>query len=238
MNTAIIVAAGSGKRFASDIPKQFLHILGKPVIIHTLERFEASAEIAELILVLAASEIEAFKTTASNYSLTKLVNIVPGGNTRAESVFNGFQVADNRTELIVVHDGARPLVSIDEIAATVLKAEETGAACLVASITDTIKQVSGNQIIGTLDRSNLRRALTPQAFRYEILEKALEGSDLGEDVTDECFLVEKIGQKIAFVEGSSKNIKITHAEDLVIAEAFMKVLTSNFSLSSCQNREQ
>ncbi|MEJ7847921.1 MAG: 2-C-methyl-D-erythritol 4-phosphate cytidylyltransferase [Pyrinomonadaceae bacterium] len=228
MNTAIIVAAGSGKRFGSDTPKQFLDILGKPVIIHTLERFEACAEITEVILVLAASEIEAFKTIAANYSLTKLVNIVSGGKTRAESVFNGLQAADARTKVIAVHDGARPLISFDEITATVLKAEETGAACLTAPLTDTIKQVSGNEIIGTLDREYLRRALTPQAFRYEILQKAFAGSDLGSEATDECYLVEKIGQRIAFVEGSSKNIKITHAEDLIAAEAFMK--SSEFKL--------
>ncbi len=223
MNTAIIAAAGSGKRFGSETPKQFLNILGKPVIIHTLERFEACPEIAEVILVLAASEVEAFKIIASNYTLRKLVKIVSGGRTRAESVFNGLRAADNRTNVIAVHDGARPLISINEITATVLKAKETGAACLVAPITDTIKQVSGNEITGTLDRSNLRRALTPQAFRYEILLKAFAGSDLGSEVTDECYLVEKIGQRIAFVEGSSKNIKITHAEDLIMAEAFMKV---------------
>ena len=227
MNTAIIAAAGSGKRFGSETPKQFLNILGKPVIIHTLERFEKCSEIAEVILVLAASEIETFKTVAANYSLTKLVKIVSGGKTRAESVSNGLQAADVRTKVIAVHDGARPLVSFEEITATVLKAEETGAACLVASVTDTIKQVSDNEIIGTLDRENLRRALTPQAFRYEILQKAFAGSDLGSEVTDECYLVENIGQKIAFVEGSSKNIKITHAEDLVTAEAFM---SSEFKL--------
>lgn len=227
MNTAIIVAAGSGKRFASDIPKQFLNILGKPVIIHTLERFEKCAAIAEVILVLAASEIEPFKKFASNYILKKLVKIVPGGRTRAESVFNGLLAADNRTEIIAVHDGARPLVSGDEITATVLEAQKTGAACLVTPVTDTIKQVSGNEITGTLNRENLRRALTPQAFRYEILQKAFAGSDLSSEVTDECCLVEKIGQKIAFVEGSSKNIKITHAEDLITAEAFM---SSEFKL--------
>ncbi|MBC7901416.1 MAG: 2-C-methyl-D-erythritol 4-phosphate cytidylyltransferase [Saprospiraceae bacterium] len=222
MNTAIIVAAGSGKRFASETPKQFLDLAGKPVIIHTLERFEACPEIHQVILVLAVSEIEAFETIAPNYSLTKVSCIIPGGKTRAESVFNGLQAVDQRTEIIAVHDGARPLVAVDEISAIVLKAKETGAACLVAPVTDTIKQISGNEITATLDRKNLRRALTPQAFRYEILQKAFANADLGDEVTDECFLVEKLGRTITFIEGSSKNVKITHAEDMIAVEAFMK----------------
>lgn len=232
MNTAIIVAAGSGKRFASETPKQFLNIAGKPVIIHTLERFEACPEIAEVILVLAFAEIEAFKIIASNYNLAKLTRIVPGGKTRAESVLNGLLAADARTEVIAVHDGARPLVSVQEISATIFKAKETGAACLVAPVTDTIKQISGDKITDTLDRTNLRRALTPQAFRFEILRHAFEDSDLSDEVTDECYLVEKLGQTIAFVEGSPQNIKITYAEDLIAAEAFIKVQSANFSLSS------
>ena len=222
MNTAIIAAAGSGERFRSDTPKQFLEILGKPMIIHTLERFESCPDVAEVILVLAAGEIDSFNTIAAEYTLTKLVDVVSGGSTRAESVFNGLLAVDDRTDIISVHDGARPLVSIEEITATILKAKETGAACLVAPVTDTIKQISGDEVIGTLDRKNLRRALTPQAFRYEILKKAFAESSLSEDVTDECYLVERSGQKIAFVEGSSKNIKITYREDLILAEAILR----------------
>ena len=110
-----------------------------------------------------------------------------------------------------------------EIARTIEGARETGAACLVAAVADTIKEVSKRKIARTIDRSSLRRALTPQVFKYEILREALENSDLSEGVTDECSLVEKTGREIAFIEGSSRNIKITVPDDLVIAEALLRV---------------
>lgn len=223
MNTAIIVAAGSGKRFGGEIPKQFIEIHGKPILIHTIERFELCEAIDEIVLVLADSEIENFSNIFTQFNLTKVKKNIAGGKTRAESVWNGLQTVDAKNaEIIAVHDGARPLVTSEEISQTVKKAKEKGAACLVAKVTDTIKKVENGKIVETVDRESLRRALTPQAFRYEILQKAFEQVELTEFVTDECFLVESAGYEIAFVEGSSKNIKITHEEDLRIAEVFLQ----------------
>ena len=223
MNTAIIVAAGSGTRFGADKPKQFFEINGKPLLIHTLERFEICAMIDEIILVLQGAEIENFRKTTENYNLKKLAKIVPGGRTRAESVLKGLNAIDaQRCEVVAVHDGARPLVSVDEISRTIEKARETGAACLTAAVTDTIKEISGGKIIGTIDRNRLRRALTPQAFRFEILKRAFESADLSAAATDECFLVEKLGCQISIVEGSAKNIKVTNQEDITIVEKFLK----------------
>lgn len=223
MNSAIIVAAGSGTRFGSKTPKQFLEILGKPLVIHTLERFENCSAIDETILVLPAGEIADFRQTAEKYHLKKLAQIISGGETRAASVLNGFNAIDRqKCRIVAVHDGARPLVSALEIAQTVEKADETGAACLVAAVTDTIKQVANGKIVGTVDRSKLRRALTPQCFRYEILRRAFAENEPGEIVTDECFLVEKSGCEIAVIEGSSQNIKITSREDFVFAEILLK----------------
>lgn len=230
MNTAIVVAAGEGKRFDSDgngnnIPKQFLEIAGKPLIFHTLERFETCPLIDAVILVLPAAYIEHFSRICKNYNLKKLVNVVQGGATRAASVWNGMQAVElETTKIVAVHDGARPLVSSEEISAVVIEAQKTGAACLVAPVTDTIKEVAANEIIGTIDRSKLRRALTPQCFRYEILRRALMENDLGEASTDESFLVEKTGVAISIVEGSSKNIKITHREDFRFAEILLREL--------------
>jgi len=222
MNTAIIVAAGSGQRFASSQPKQFISILGKPLIIHTLERFEASPVIDEIVLVLSEDGRKEFEIMDLKFEISKLKSIVIGGKTRAESVKNGLDAVDASTaKVVAVHDGARPLVSLDEIARTVEKAAETGAACLVAEVTDTIKEIDGEYISGTIDRRGLGRALTPQAFRYDILRKAFEGVDLAESVTDECSLVENIGVKIAFVAGNARNIKITRPEDLIFAKAFL-----------------
>lgn len=223
MNTVIIAAAGSGKRFGAEKPKQFLEIAGKPVLIHTLEKFERCADIDEIILVLPAAEIEDFKRDVGRYDLKKMKMPLSGGATRSESVFNGFREIDEKTSAIVlVHDGARPLVSPEEITITINKARETGAACLVAPVTDTIKRVADGIIIETIDRNTLRRALTPQAFRFAILKTAFENADLNDAATDECFLVERVGFDIAYVEGSPRNIKITHAEDLLLAEFLLK----------------
>lgn len=224
MNIAIIVAAGSGTRFGGDRPKQFLEIHGKPLLIHTLEKFENCAAIDEIVLVLSAGEIEDFRARAEKFNLKKLKKIVAGGKTRAASVFNGLQAIENRkAEIVAVHDGARPFVACEEISATVEKAFETGAACLVGLVTDTIKEVgTDGEIVGTIERTKLRRAQTPQAFRFEILREAFNNADLSEAATDECFLVERTGQKIATVEGSAKNIKITTREDWRLAEILLK----------------
>jgi len=221
MNTAIIVAAGSGSRFGSETPKQFANLHGKPVIIHTIERFEACDSIDEIVLVLSASGAEKFQNSKFKIQNSKLQRVVVGGSTRTESVRNGLDAVDPATDIVAVHDGARPLVSIDEIAQTVAKAAETGAACLVAEVTDTIKEIDVEFISGTIDRNKLRRALTPQAFRYGVLKRAFDGVDLNDSVTDECYLVERLGVKISFVEGSGRNIKITKPEDLVFAESII-----------------
>ena len=222
MNTAIIVAAGSGTRFNSEIPKQFHEINGQSVLAHTIEKFEAAPSVHCIVLVLASDLAASFDDSAYG----KIIHVVPGGSTRARSVCNGLEMVPLDTEIVVVHDGARPLITVDEIERTIAKAKETGAACLVAQVTDTIKSVSGEEIADTLDRSKLRRALTPQAFRTELLKKAFEDSDLNldvnESITDECYLVEKLGHPIAIVEGNSRNIKITTQDDLEIVNAFLK----------------
>lgn len=224
MNTAIIVAAGSGKRFGTKTPKQFLEICGKPLIIHTLQRIQNCAEIDEIILVLPSTETAKFLEIVGKYGITKLTKVVAGGKTRAESVWKGLKsVRASDGKIVAVHDGARPLVTTEEISACVLKARETGAAILTAPVTDTIKEISAaGVILQTVDRTKLRRALTPQCFRYEILKRAFETADLSESPTDESFLVEKSGVKVSIVEGSAQNIKITHREDLILAEAILK----------------
>ena len=216
--TAIIVAAGSGSRFNSDVPKQFLEVSGKPVVVHTIERFASAPSVDAIVVVLTSENIPRL----GGVHISKPLRIVTGGATRAHSVLNGLAGVEDDVDVVAVHDGARPFVSVDEIERTILKAKETGAACLVGAVTDTIKSTRGGEIAGTLDREKLRRALTPQAFRIELLRKAFEDADLDERVTDECYLVERLGHPIALVEGSSRNIKITHPEDLALAEALLR----------------
>ena len=204
-------------------PKQFLLLGGKPLLIHTLEQFEKCPAIDEIVLVLSSEEIENFQKTLETFNLKKLKIVIAGGRTRAESVLNAVNSLDEKqVETVSVHDGARPFVSSEEITQTIEKARETGAACLVGKVTDTIKRVADGKIIETIDRENLRRAQTPQTFRFEILQKAFAPENFDATATDECFLAEKAGFEIAFVEGSAKNIKVTTREDWILAESLLK----------------
>src|SRR5687767_6359739 len=164
MNTAIIAAAGSGQRFNSDIPKQFIEIGGKPILLHSIERFAACELVDAIVVVLAVEEIEGFSSRSETKTRPN-IKFVGGGATRAGSVYNGLMAVDSGTEIVAVHDGARPLVTPDEISRTIERARETGAACLTAPVTDTIKEVDEGWITGTVDRRMLRRAMTPQAFK-------------------------------------------------------------------------
>ncbi len=220
MNSAIIVAAGSGERFRSEIPKQFLELNGRQVIEWTVERVQAAPSVDSIILVLAEDQVHRFDKLRAHFP--KLSAIVAGGRSRAESVGKGLAAVAADCEIVAVHDGARPLVSVDEIERTISLAMFSGAACLVGAVTDTIKSIRGGEIVATLDRDKLRRALTPQAFRVDILKRAFESADLNSSVTDECYLVEKLGHPIAIVEGSASNIKITHPEDLILAGALIE----------------
>jgi len=224
MNTAIIAAAGTGSRMASDRPKQFLHLAGIPIVFHTLAVFEQCESIQEVIVVLPAEEAAAFLTLAGKRSLRKLSRVVNGGTTRADSVKRGLMAIRPATAgIVAVHDGVRPFVTVDEIDSVVAAAETNGAAILVAPVTDTIKQVGDGSVVQTLERQELRRALTPQCFRYELLRKAYEHADVNDPaLTDESALVERIGTRVNIIEGSSRNIKITTPQDLLIAEAFLK----------------
>ena len=223
MNIAIIAAAGAGTRMASDRPKQFLLLAGMPVIFHTLKPFEQCESINEVIVVLPAEESGGFLSLAAKYGLRKLARVVPGGATRADSVKRGLMAIRSATaEIVAVHDGVRPFVSVEEIEATIAAARTNGAAILAAPVTDTIKQVVDQRVTRTFDRAGLRRALTPQCFRYDLLRQAYQAADVADpSLTDESVLVEKLGHPVSIVEGSARNIKITTVEDLAIAEAIL-----------------
>lgn len=196
------------------------------MLAHTVETVRRASCIDSVIVVVSADRTDEVRSALSGF--TKVDAVVVGGATRAESVLNGLLAVNSETDIVAVHDGARPFVSEDEIARTVAKAKEMGAACLVGPLTDTIKSIRGGEISGTLDRDKLRRALTPQAFRIELLRKAFELEGAMEAiVTDESYLVEKLGHPIAFVEGSSRNIKITTPDDMVLAEALLTQMNSD-----------
>jgi 2-C-methyl-D-erythritol 4-phosphate cytidylyltransferase len=224
MNVAVIAAAGQGTRMGGKQAKQFLDLAGVPIIIRALQPFEQCELIQEIIVALPAEDSAAFLSLASKHGLCKLAKVVTGGATRAESVLRGLQaVRATTTEVVAVHDGVRPFVTPEEIARTVVAAREAGAAILVASETDSIKQVKNGQVVSTLDRAELRRALTPQCFHYALLRRAYEQADTRDPaLTDDSVLVERLGIKVAIVEGSPNNIKITRPEDIAIGEALLK----------------
>ena len=226
MNVAIVVAAGKGTRLGGARPKQFLELRGVPVIIHTLRQFERCQEINEVITVLPAEDTAGFESLTKQFELKKAGRIVAGGATRAQSVRNGLNAIDE-AEIVAVHDGVRPFVTPEEIDQVVAAARESGAAVLTSPVADTIKRVQDGRIIETVSRAELRRALTPQCFRFAILKRAYETLDAlessGPEITDDSLLVERLGVAVVTVEGSARNIKITNEEDLAFAEGLLKV---------------
>jgi len=222
MNVAIVVAGGKGIRFGSDRPKQFLELDGTPIIIHTLRQFERCREIENVVVVLPAAETAGFQSLIEKFGLKKVLRQVAGGETRAQSVANGLATIE-AAEVVAVHDGVRPLVTPAEIDEVVKAASRGGAAILTATIGDTIKDVRDDRVVNTIPRRNLRRALTPQCFRLEILKRAYaqlsELEAAGIEVTDDSFLVERLGVEVQAVAGSARNIKITREEDLAFAGA-------------------
>ena len=215
--SAIIVAAGEGKRFGSA--KQFAPLKGKPILDWTLETFEDHVKVTEIILVVKEDWLR--KKFISRYK--KLVAVIRGGEKRQDSVMAGFnQLKPDQTDIVLVHDGVRPLVGKDLISRIIEATEQKGAAIPALSLEDTIKRVEGERVVKTLDRLTLFRIQTPQGFFYTTLERALrkakEDNFYG---TDEASLVERIGEKVYIVEGNTQNIKITSPEDIHIAEALL-----------------
>ena len=223
MNVAIIAAAGQGSRMGGKRAKQYLELAGTPIIIHTLQAFEACEAIQEIILVLPEADVSDFPELAQSYKWAMVRAVVSGGATRASSVLQGLQAVTLKdSDIVAVHDGSRPLVTTAEITQTIRAAEVNGAAILAAPMVDTVKEIQDGLVVRTIPRMNLRRALTPQCFRYSILRRAYEQVDvLDPTLTDESALVERLGVPVTIVEGSSRNIKITRPEDLLIAEAFL-----------------
>ncbi len=223
---AIIAAAGEGLRFGCRIPKPYLLLAGKPILAHTLYAFEDCPKIDKIYLVVASEQIKYCKENIlDKYNFSKIDHLVAGGNTRHDSVYNGLMQLDNNTEIALVHDGARPLVSHSLITACINEAYKCGAAILAVSISNTIKQAGCDLMIDkTISRANLWAAQTPQAFSYPLLKKAFEKAyKQNYFATDEAGLLERLGYRVKIVKGNKYNIKITTQEDLIIAEAILKM---------------
>jgi len=223
--TAIIVAAGTGSRMKASINKQYLLLSGNPVLAHTLDVFEKSEFISEIIVVINKDEHKQFEDfILTPFKFSKIKSIIGGGADRQESVYNGLAMVSPEAEIVCVHDGARPFVTLDNIKESVIAAGKTGAACVGVLCKDTIKQADKSGIVEkTLDRTTLWAVQTPQVFKSDILlnahEKAISDGFRG---TDDCVLVERLGQAVQMIMGSYSNIKITTPEDLAFAETIVK----------------
>ena len=223
--TAIIPAAGSGRRIGSSSHKQFMELGGKPVIIHTLERFQQSSAIDEIVVVFPPDNVEEFSSIITAYGFHKPIRFVAGGERRQDSVHQAFlSVNGKQTEIVAIHDAVRPLVEVDLIQRVVERARLTGAAIAAIQAVDTIKEVSSQDVVvATLNRSALRQVQTPQAFAYRIMREAFQRAYAdGYYGTDDSSLVERIGIQVAVVPGSPLNIKITTPADVRYAELILR----------------
>ncbi len=221
---AIVPAAGLGRRFGEDRNKPFAMLGGKAVILWALEVFENIAEVGEIIPVLKESDIEGGMELISRNRITKVRRIAPGGRERQDSVYNALHFIREKTSLVLIHDGVRPLLG----AGMVLRAVHALSGCdgVVVGLPpkDTIKQVADGIVRQTLKRDTLIAVQTPQIFFYQPLLDAYERAmKEAYYATDDAALVEWNGGKIGVVAGSYTNIKVTTPEDLVIAEAFLKM---------------
>jgi 2-C-methyl-D-erythritol 4-phosphate cytidylyltransferase len=220
---AIVPAAGAGKRFGADINKAFFPILGKPIIIWVLEKFQRSSLVSEVIPAFSEDDMERGLRLIEEYSLEKIKKIAPGGQERQDSVFNALKLVGNKNSIMVIHDGVRPLFE-DSILEKCLKTlKDSDGVITVVPVKDTIKEAKDGVAVKTLPRENLVSVQTPQVFKYETLLKAYEAIRTREFLfTDDAAVVEASGGRISIVEGSYRNIKVTTPDDAFIVEAFLK----------------
>lgn len=216
---AVLVAGGSGTRMGGAIPKQFLSLAGKPVLLHSIEKFLNAFYDIEIILVINPSFIEEAKKLVQLLSPTSKITIIPGGQTRFHSVKNGLQQVKEEA-IVFVHDAVRCLVSMSLIHCCYEQAMTKGSAIPAVSITDSVRMIDGDTT-KVIDRNLLKAIQTPQTFRSEIIVPAFE-QEYQDSFTDEATVAEAAGYEVYLIEGEKENIKITVPADLIIAEHLLQ----------------
>jgi 2-C-methyl-D-erythritol 4-phosphate cytidylyltransferase len=222
MVSAIIVAAGKGNRMKGATRKQYLELSGRPVLAYSVISFDACSLIGDIFLVVPPKDInDCQKKIISFLDLKKKVHLIPGGVHRQESVYNGLKALNKNTDTVVIHDGVRPFIRSEDLAACILGARDVGACILGTPASDTLKRVDKSFMIKeTLDRETIWFSQTPQVFQYDLILKAHETARRdGVIGTDDASLVEKLGKEVKILSGSRFNIKITVKEDLAVAQA-------------------
>ena len=219
--TAVIAAAGSSERMGGE-DKIFTEICGAPVIVHTLLAFSRCESVNDIIVVTRKECVEKVAELCRDYNIVKATKVMVGGATRLESVINGVYSASWKSDLLAIHDGARPCVDEKTIEKTIRKASKKYAAAPGIPVISTLKKVEKKLITETIDRQDLVEIQTPQIFNADLIKgaltKALKDSP---DITDDCMAAELIGLPVYITEGSRNNIKITTTEDLSIAETIL-----------------
>ncbi|MCD8502802.1 MAG: 2-C-methyl-D-erythritol 4-phosphate cytidylyltransferase [Bacillaceae bacterium] len=219
--SVVIPAAGQGKRMKAKCNKQFLEIEGKPIIAHTLEVFQSDEWCTEIVVVGNALEIEKLNGIVEKYRITKVTSVLPGGQERQHSVYNGLNAVTGNS-IVLIHDGARPFLSQKYIHKLVIEANKTGGAILAVPMKDTVKEVIAYKVSHTVDRNSLWSVQTPQAFLLPLILSAHESAKLNGYIgTDDASLLERMNSNVAIVEGDYFNIKITTQEDLIFAKAIL-----------------
>jgi 2-C-methyl-D-erythritol 4-phosphate cytidylyltransferase len=223
--TALIPAAGMGKRMGKAVAKQFLPLGDKPMLAHTLLVFQRAPEIDEIIPILSQEDMEnCLRDVIEQYHITKVKTLVVGGKERQDSVKNGLQKLEKDASIVLVHDGVRPFVTHEMIKESVELAKKGECVAVGVPIKDTIKEVDDKKIVRrTLERSRLWAIQTPQTFPVKILKRAYEESHQHNRYgTDDASLVEQAGGTVRVIMGSYENIKITTPEDLILAEEILR----------------
>ena len=225
MNGVVIVAAGTGSRMNMGINKQFIKLEGKEIIAYTIEKFYNNSNIEDIVVVVKEDESEFFKKEILDKYNFKNVKIAYGGKERQDSVYNGLKLLDEKCDVVLIHDGARPFVSDKIIDKSIEEAKEHKALVVGVPVKDTIKVIDNDKnIVDTPNRSVLWAVQTPQTFDYNILIDAYKDAFKNKFYgTDDAMLVERIGYKVKMLEGSYNNIKITTQEDLNIGSQILRV---------------
>ena len=225
MNGVVIVAAGTGSRMNMGINKQFIKLEGKEIIAYTIEKFYNNSNIEDIVVVVKEEESEFFKKEILDKYNFKNVKIAYGGKERQDSVYNGLKLLDEKCDVVLIHDGARPFVSDKIIDKSIEEAKEHKAIVVGVPVKDTIKVIDNDKnIVDTPNRSVLWAVQTPQTFDYNILIDAYKDAFKNKFYgTDDAMLVERIGYKVKMLEGSYNNIKITTQEDLNIGSQILRV---------------
>jgi 2-C-methyl-D-erythritol 4-phosphate cytidylyltransferase len=219
----VIVAGGSGKRMGAEIPKQFLELAGRPVLMHTIERFKAFNEGIEIITVLPENQLRFWIDLQKKHSFSILHTLVKGGSNRFFSVRNGLKFV-NAPGIVAIHDGVRPFVSIDTIKRCFESAEKFGNAIPAISPTESLRIVTDQGSV-PVNRFSVKQIQTPQVFNSGLI-KAAYRQDYCEEFTDDATVLEKTGEKINIIEGNRENIKITNPEDLLISTALLQTIST------------